>query len=187
MRTEASALLYGAEEVRDLMLDEGMRIELTTRLRAMNRVLDCIVPDSPTDDFDEAIEIVLKAVGRQEMTQAVTILEEVVNTNPFWLRGYLLLATIYQYVPNADQAIATTEKGLAVCASSLRLFSAPKWVEAVERISGPVVHGRIRSQAEQLRQYERMFRHRLAILQIRCGNFDEAIEQWSAIEEVLCA
>jgi hypothetical protein len=32
-----------------------------------------------------------------------------------------------------------------------------------------------------------MFRHRLARLQIRCGNLDEAIEQWSAIEEVHCA
>lgn len=169
------------------MLSDWTRIELATRLRTMNRVLDCIAPDSPTEAVNEATEIVLKAVERQEMTQAVTILEEVVNTNPFWLRGYLLLATIYQYVQNADQAIATTEKGLAVCASGLRLFNAPKWVETVERINGPVVYGRIRSHAEQLRQYERMFRHRLAMLQIRCGNFDEAIEQWSAIEEVPCA
>ena len=87
----------------------------------------------------------------------------------------------------ADQAIATTENGLAACANALRLFSAPKWVETVERISGPVVHSRIQNQAERLRQYERMFRHRLAMLQIRCGNLDEAIEQWSAIEEVHCA
>ena len=185
MRTEAPALLYGTEEVRALMLlDDGMRIELAIRLRTMNRVLDCIVPDSPTEAVDETIEIVLEAVGRQEMTQAVTVLKEVVNINPFWLRGYLFLATIYQYVQNADQAIATTEKGLAACASTLRLFSAAKWVETVERINGPVVHSRIRNHAERLRQYERMFRHRLAMLQIRCGHFDEAIEQWSAIEEV---
>jgi hypothetical protein len=169
------------------MLDDGMRIELATRLRTMNRVLDCIVPDSPTETVGEAIEIVLKAVGRQEMPQAVTILEEVVKTNPFWLRGYLLLATIYQYVQNADQAIATTEKGLAACASGLRLFSAPKWVETVERINRPVVTHRNRNHAERLRRYERMFRHRLAMLQIRCGNLDEAIKQWSAIEEVHCA
>lgn len=32
-----------------------------------------------------------------------------------------------------------------------------------------------------------MFRHRLAMLQIRCGSFDEAIEQWSTIEEEHCA
>ena len=76
-------MLYRAEDVRDLVLDDGMRIELATRLRKMNRVLDCIVPDSPTEAVGEAIKIVLKAVGRQEMTQAVTILEEVVNTNPF--------------------------------------------------------------------------------------------------------
>jgi len=166
------------------MLSDWTSIELATRLRTMNRILDCIVPDPPTEAVDDAIEIVLKAVGRQEMTQAVTILEEVVNTNPFWLRGYLLLATIYQYVQYADQAIVKIEKGLAICVSGLRLFSAPKWIEAVERINGPVVHNRIRNHAERLRRYERMFRHRLAMLQIRCGNLDEAIEQWSAIEEV---
>ena len=166
------------------MLSDWTRIELATRLRTMNRILDCIVPDPPTEAVDDAIEIVLKAVGRQEMTQAVTILEEVVNTNPFWLRGYLLLATIYQYVQYADQAIVTIEKGLAICVSGLRLFSAPKWIEAVERINGPVVHNRIRNHAERLRRYERMFRHRLAMLQVRCGNLDEAIEQWSASEEV---
>lgn len=171
----------------DLMLDDGMRIELATRLQTMNRVLDCIVPDFPTEAVDEAIEFVLTAVGRQEMTQAVTILEEVVNTNPFWLRGYLLLATIYQYTQNTDQAIVTTEKGITACVSGLRLFSAPKWVGALERINGPVVHSRIRNHAERLRRYERMFRHRLAMLQIRYGNLDEAIEQWSAVEEMHCA
>jgi hypothetical protein len=166
------------------MLDDGMRIELATRLRTMNRILDCIVPDPPTKVSDEATTIVLKAVGRQEMTQAVTILEEVMNTDPYWLRGYLLLATIYQYVQSPDQAIATTEKGLAVCASCLRQLSAPQWIAAVGRIKGPIVHRRIRNHTERLRRYERMFRHRLALLQIRSGHLGEAIEQWSAIEEV---
>jgi hypothetical protein len=151
------------------MLDDGMRIELATRLRTMNRVLDRIVPDSSTEAVDEAMELVLKAVERQEMTHAVTILEEVVNTNPFWLRGSLLLATIDQYVQNVDQAIATTEKSLAACASRLRLFSAPKSVETVERINGPDVHNHIRNHAERLSRYERMFRHRLAMLQLRCA------------------
>jgi hypothetical protein len=77
------------------MLDDGMRIELATRLRTINRVLDCIVPDPPTEVVDESTTIVLKAVGREEMTQAVTILEEVMNTDPYWLRGSLMLATIY--------------------------------------------------------------------------------------------
>ena len=180
-------LRYRGEEVRDLMLDDGMCIELATRLQTMNRVLDRIVPDFPTEAVDEAIEFVLIAVGRQETTRAVTILEEVVNTNPFWLRGYLLLATIYQYAQNTDQAMVITEKGLTACVSGLRLCSVSKWVEAVERINGPVVDSPIRNHAERLRRYERMFRHRLAMLQIRCGHLDEAIEQLSATEEVHCA
>jgi hypothetical protein len=59
------------------MLDDGMSIELATRLQAMNRVLDCIVPDSRTEVVAKAIRVALKEVGRKEMTQAVTILEEV--------------------------------------------------------------------------------------------------------------
>jgi hypothetical protein len=169
------------------MFDDGMRIELATRLRTMNRVLDRIVPDSSTEAVEAAIEIMMEAVTRREVGEAVVALEDVVGANPFWLRGYLLLATIYQHFQNADQAIATTEKGLAACASGLRQCSALKWVEAVERINGSVVHNRIQNHAERLRRYERMFRHRLAMLQIRCGNLDEAIEQWSAIEEVHCA
>lgn len=172
------------------MLGDEVDIELSARLWMMNRVLDCIVPDPPTEVVNEVTIIVLRAVGRQEVTQAVTVLEEEMDTNPYWLRGYLLLATIYQYALTADQAIATTEKGLAVCTDGLRLFSVPTGVESSEQFKGPVVHSRIRYRAERLkrlRRYERMFRYRLAMLQIRCGNLDEAIEQWSAIEKVPCA
>jgi predicted Zn-dependent protease len=168
------------------MLDDEMHIELATRLRTINRVLDCIVPDPPNEIVGEVITTLLRAVGRQEITQAVTILEEVVKSNPYWLRGYLLLATVYQHAQNAEQAIATTEKGLAACAMGLRLFTAPKGVEPVEQIKAHVVHSRIRTPVERFRRYERMFRHRLATLQIRCGNLDGAIEQWSAIEKVPC-
>jgi len=35
------------------------------------------------------------------------------------VRGYLLLATIYLHFQNADQAIVTTRKVLAACASGL--------------------------------------------------------------------
>jgi predicted Zn-dependent protease len=169
------------------MLDDGMQIELVTRLRVMNRVLDCIVPDPPTEVVDEVLTIVLSAVGRRKMTQAVAILEEVVNSNPCWLRGYLLLATIYQCTQNTEQAIAAAEEGLAACAMGLRLCSAPKRVESVKRVKGPVVQSRIQSHVERLGRYERMFRHRLAMLQIHYGSLDEAIEQWSAIEKVPCA
>ena len=76
------------------MFDDGMRIELATRLRTMNRVLDRIVPDSSTEAVEAAIEIMLEAVARREVGEAVVALEDVVGANPFWLRGYLLLATI---------------------------------------------------------------------------------------------
>ena len=130
-----------------------MRIDLATRLQMMNRALDCIVPDSPTEVVDEVITTVFRMIGGQELSQSIT----------------------------------TTEKGLAACADGLRLFSAPKGNESGEQIKGPVVHSRIQKHPERLSRYERMFRHRLAMLQIRCGNFDEAIEQWPVTEKVPCA
>ena len=169
------------------MLNEGTHIDLVTRLRTMSRVLDILVPESTSAALEEADEAALDAVRRRELAEAIMLLEEGVQANPFWLRGYLFLATIYEYTQKAEPAIATIEQGLAMCASGLRLFSAQRWGETLEGINGPVAHRRIRNHLERLRQYERMFRHRLAMLQIHCGRFDEAIEQWSALEEEHCA
>ena len=169
------------------MLNEGTHIDLVTRLRTMSRVLDILVPESTSAALEEADEAALDAVRRRELAEAIMLLEEGVQANPFWLRGYLFLATIYEYTQNAEPAIATIEQGLAMCASGLRLFSAQRWGETLEGINGPVAHRRIRNHLERLRQYERMFRHRLAMLQIHCGRFDEAIEQWSALKEEHCA
>jgi hypothetical protein len=130
----------------------------------MNLLLDCVVPDPPTEIVDAAITDLLRAVGRQEMTQAVTILEEVVNSNSYWLRGYLLLVTVYQYVQNEEQAIITAEKGLAVCAIGLRLCNASKGIESLGQIKVLVVQRCIRTPVEQFRRYERIFRHQLATL-----------------------
>lgn len=150
------------------------------------RVLDILVPEPTNPALEDADEAALEAVGRRELAEAIIQLEEGVQANPFWLRGYLFLATIYEYAQKAESAIATIEQGLAMCASGFRLFSAQRWAEMPERINGPVVHRRMWNHGERLRQYERMFRHRLAMLQIHCGRFDEAIEQWSAIEELHC-
>src|SRR5207247_7824778 len=118
---------------------------LAVGLRTSRRVFVRIVPGSTTESVEAAIEIMLEAVARREVGKAVVALEDVVGANPFWLRGYLLLATIYQHFQNADQAIATTEKGLAACASDLRQCGALKWVEAVGPINGPAVHNRIQN------------------------------------------
>ena len=168
------------------MLNEGTHIDLVNRLGTMRKVLDILVPESTSAAAEEAGDAALEAVGRRELTESIMLLEEGVQANPFWLRGYLFLATIYEYTQKAESAITTMEQGLAMCTSGLRLFSAQRGAETPERINGPVVHRRIWNQGERLRQYERMFRHRLAMLQIHCGRFDEAIAQWSAIEEVHC-
>lgn len=100
----------------------------------------------------------MEAVGRRELAEAIMLLEEGVQANPFWLRGYLFLATIYEYAQNAELAITTIKQGLAMCACGLRLFSAQRRAETPERINGPVAHRRMWNHVERLRQYERMFR-----------------------------
>lgn len=169
------------------MLNEGTHIDLVTRWRTISRVLDILVPEPTSPALEDADQAALDAAGRRELTEAIMQLEEGVQANSFRLRGYLFLATIYEYAQNAESAIATIEQGLAMCTSGLRLLSAQRWDETLERINGPVANRRMWNHVERLRQYERMFRHRLVMLQIHCGRFDEAIEQWSAVEEVHCA
>ena len=149
----------------------------------MSRMLDCLVPESPNASLETAVETALEAVGRRELAEAILLLEEGVQTNPFWLRGYLLLATTYEYARKPEPAIATIEQGLAMCAGGLRLFSAQGWGETLARINGPVAHNRIRKTAERMKRYERMLRHRLVMLQVRRGCFDEAIAQWPALDD----
>ena len=168
------------------MRNDGTPIDLETRLRTMNRVLDRLVPESPDPTLEETVETALAAIGRRELSNAMMLFEQGVQANPFWLRVYLLLATIYDHAQKTELAIATLQQGLVMCASGFRLFSAQGWGETLERINGPVAHRRIRNHLNRLRQYERMFRYRLAMLQIRCGSFDEAITQWSAMEEEPC-
>jgi hypothetical protein len=153
----------------------------------MSRILDILVPESSSAMSKEVVETALEAIRRRDLAEASMLLEEEVRADPFWLRGYLFLATIYEYEQKAEQGIATIEQGLAMCASSLRLFRAQGWGKTLERINGPVVHDRIRNTTERLRLYERMLRYRLTMLQIRCGCFDEAIAQWPDIDSEPCA
>jgi hypothetical protein len=169
------------------MLNDWTHIEPAARLQAMNRALDRMVPESPHESFGGTIAVMLEAVAQQEMTKASTTLEEAVQANPFWLRGYLLLAAVYESAEQSTQAIASIERGLDRCAQGLRLYRAPRWVRMVEQINGPVAHERIRRNLERFKRYDRIFRHRMAMMQIRCGSFDEAIEQWAAIDDEHCA
>ena len=168
------------------MLNDGTHIDLATRLRTMSRVLDSLVPESPSA-VEEAVEVALDVIERGELAGAIVILEKGVEINPFWLRGYLLLATIYEYAQKAELAVATINQGLAMCAGSLRLFRAQGWGETLARVNGPVVHNRIRNTTERLRQYERMLRYRLVMLQIHRGYYDEAITQWPAPNNEPCS
>ena len=146
-----------------------------------------IIPESPSTVLDEAVTRTLDAVQRRELVEGIMLLEKKVQVHQFWLRGYLLLATIYEHSQKAEQAIATIEQGLAICVSSIRLILVRGGRETPEQISNQqAAHINIRNRLERLRRYERVFRHRLAMLQIHCGCFDDAIEQWSAIEEEHC-
>ena len=69
------------------MLNEGTHIDLVTRLRTMSRVLDILVPESTSVALEEADEAALDAVRRRELSEAIMLLEEGVQANPFWLRG----------------------------------------------------------------------------------------------------
>ena len=162
-------------------------MDLTLQLRTMDRVLSHLVADPPNEVFDAIVEAVMGHAARQEMDEAVRLLETAMEANPFWLRGYLLLGTIHQHQENLDKASAVTENGLAACIKSLRLFASQEWLDTVERINGPAAHERTSRSADRFSRYEYIFRHRLALLQIGSGCFDDAIKQWAEIEDEHCA
>jgi hypothetical protein len=159
---------------------------LMTRLQIINRTLDRIVPDTSHEALKETIDVMFEAVAQQKTTEATMLLEDALQANTSWLRGYLLLATIYQYTEQYTLAITTLGRGLNICANGLRLFSAPRWVAMVENLNGPRVHERLRRKAERFKRYEQTFRYRMAMLQIHTGRLDDAIEQWVALEGEHC-
>ncbi len=118
----------------------------------MNRVLDRLVPDPHDQRFEKTIEITLEAVAQQKISETADILEQALRANVSWLRGYLLLGTIYQSTEQFTQAITTLGRGLNICANTFRLFSAPRWVAMVERLNGPLVHECLRRNAERFKR-----------------------------------
>lgn len=164
------------------MLSDWTRIDLATRLSGMNRTLDRLVGDEPNRVLHEALDAAMERIAMADMEKATAVLEAAVQANPCWLRGYLLLATIYEYEHKADLASASIERGLAVCVRSSSTLRLQQWGERVGQITGSIVRDRIIRNLQRLARYDRIFRDRLAMIQIRRGWLDEAIAQWAAVE-----
>lgn len=169
------------------MFRNWTQMDLALRLRTINCALDRLVNDPLSEVFEEIVQTVVEQAARQELGEAAMLLEVAVESNPFWLRGYLLLGTIYQHQEDIEKAICTIKDGLATCINNLRLFESQEWLDTVEWINGPAVHHRLSQNADRMRRYEYIFRHRLALLQIGSGRFDDAIKQWDEIEDEHCA
>jgi hypothetical protein len=165
------------------MFSDWTRIDLATRLNGTNRTLDCLVGDEPNRTLQEALDAAMERIARADTEEAAAVLEAAVQANPCWLRGYALLATIYEYEHKADLAAASIERGLAVCNRSSSTLRLQRWGERVGSITGPIARDRIIRNLQRLTRYERIFKQHLAMIQIRRGCWDEAAEQWAAVEE----
>lgn len=164
------------------MLSDWTRIDLATRLRGMNRTLDCLVGDETNRTLQEVLDAVMERIATADTEEAAAVLEATVQASPCWLRGYLLLATIYEYDRKADLAADSIERGLAVCARSSSTLRLQRWGERVGQITGSIARDRIIRNIQRLTRYEHIFREHLAMIQIRRGSLDEAIEEWATIE-----
>lgn len=167
------------------MFSDWTRIDLAARLSGTNRSLDCLVGSEPNRTLQEVLDAAMERIAMADTEEAASVLEAAVQANPCWLRGYVLLATIYEYDRKADLAADSIERGLAVCrrrSSTLRL---QQWGERVGSITGSIARDRIIRNIQRLTRYERIFREHLAMIQIRRGCLDEAIQQWSGVERGL--
>jgi predicted O-linked N-acetylglucosamine transferase (SPINDLY family) len=151
-------------------------------LSGTNRTLDCLVGDESNSTLQEAFDTAMERVALGDTKEAAAVLEAAAQANPFWLRGYLLLATIYEYEHKGDLAASSIERGLAVCSRSSSTLRLQRWGERVGHITGPIARDRIIRNIQRLTRYEHIFRQHLAMIQIRRGCRDEAAEQWAAVE-----
>jgi hypothetical protein len=165
------------------MFSDWTRIDLTTRLSGTNRTLDCLVGNESNPTLREVLDAAMERIARADMEAAAAVFEAAIQANPFWLRGYVLLATIHEYEHKGDLAAASIERGLAVCARSSSTLRLQRWGERVGSITGPIARDRIIRNIQRLTRYERIFKQHLAMIQIRRGCWDEAVEQWAAVEE----
>lgn len=172
-----------------MMRSELRNVGLATRLCQLMKILDHIVPESEIGgaSAQHTSASALEHIARNEIAQAIRLLAAAVKDNPLWLRGYLLLATIYQHAKSAQQAIATLEGGIDVCKAGLRYLAMESGMWMIRRTTGYSRQARILRRAELLGRYDRILRHQLVLLLVETGRFDEALQYWTEREKAHCA
>ncbi len=169
-----------------VLIADWVRVELalSARLRAMNKALECLVPDTHLTISRDVVEAVLEAVDGRNLPEAVGLIGEVHHINPCWFPGYLFLATIYEDTGRHIEAIHVLGRGLDLCAQGFRLVQSRHevatrrwWYDTVERLEAA-------RDLERFRRYQQIFLHRITRLHYLCGCFDEVMEQWGWIEDM---
>lgn len=178
------------EKVEDLRKELQIPVvDLATRLRRITEILDQIVPEAEERhvEVQASLARTFAHIARHDIAQAISLLENMLRKDPLWLRGYLLLGTIYEEAQGAGQAIAVLESGINICRACLR-SSAMQSCSLIKRGTfGHEVRSRLLRRAACLSRYERILRHRFAQVLVQAGRFEEALQYWTEFEPLHCA
>ncbi len=167
----------------------ALDVDLAARLRRLMEILDVILPEA--EEHRAAVQrssgLAFEHIARNNLDPAISLLGKLLKQHPLWLRGYLLLATIYEGTQAIQQAIAVIENGINMCRASVRLLAMPGRSLPMSGTLGHDVRSRNLRRAARGLRYEQILRHRLALLLVRAGRFEEALQCWTELEGLHCA
>ncbi len=171
------------------MMSKVLEVDLATRLRRITEILDEIVPEAEEHRAagQHSSVLALEHIARNEIAQAASLLGSALGKNPLWLRGYLLLATIYEETQATQKAIGWLESGINICRASLRSLAMQSCTLSMSGTFSHKVRSRILHRAAHFSRYEQILRHRLAPMLAKAGHFEEALQCWTELEDLHCA
>lgn len=171
------------------MVSHAPDVDLATRLGRIMDILDVIVPEAEEhySAGQHSSALALEHIARNDIAQAVSLLGNTLRKNPLWLRGYLLLATIYEEMRDTKKAIMLLENGINVCRGSLRSLAMQSCSLSMSEMFSRGIRSRILHRAAHVSRSEQMLRHRLTLVLVQAGHFEEALQCWTELEDRRCA
>lgn len=159
---------------------DGYTLRLIERLQRTTQLLDQMLLEAEITEHagQDAAVCVLRPLEQVDVTEGVRILVRGLKENPFWLRGYLLLAIIYQEVQAAQEAVVALQLGARVCEAGLRYLGRQLATLATSGLLRGELPTPVVRRISLLMRYEELLRHHLAQVLVEAGRFDEALQWW---------
>lgn len=125
---------------------------------------------------EAALTLVFQHLAQHAIPQAVFALVDGLKANPLWLRGYLLLATIYRETGAPERSISTLRTACHLCEVVLRQAAVQSCTPNGPGLWNQDMPPNLADYVEMLRWYRELFWHHLAQMWIETGHYEHILE-----------